>query len=83
MRSGEFLADAVRWFEQNEIPLYGINENPQQKSWTQSPKAYAKLYIDDAALGIPLKLGVDGERPYVDWAAIASMLSVGSVNIDE
>lgn len=68
MRSGKELADAVKWFEDNNIPLYGANENPTQKSWTASPKVYAHLYIDDAALGCPLKIdpNVSG-RPFVDW----------------
>lgn len=74
MRSGQPLADAVAWFEENGIPLYGINENPAQKEWTQSPKAYAHLYIDDAALGIPLRDGFPGERPFVDWEAVRLLL---------
>jgi hypothetical protein len=74
MRSDERLADAVKWFEDRNIPLYGINSNPDQLSWTNSPKAYAKLYIDDAALGVPLCLGMKGERPYVDWKRVEVML---------
>lgn len=67
MRSGEPLADAVKWFEDRKIPLWGVNANPEQ-NWTTSPKCYAKLYIDDAALGAPLCPGVmAGERPYIDW----------------
>jgi hypothetical protein len=67
MRSGEMLMCAVDWFSSNEIPLYGVNENPTQKSWTQSPKIYAQLYIDDAALGTPLVFPKNGKRPYVCW----------------
>ena len=52
--TGDVLISAVQWFADNDIPLYGINENPNQKSWTQSPKVYAELYIDDAAFGCPL-----------------------------
>lgn len=54
MRSGLELIQAERWFIDNEIPLYGVNYNPTQSSWTKSPKVYANLYIDDAALGCPL-----------------------------
>jgi hypothetical protein len=68
------LTDAVNWFKDNNIPLFGINENPEQKSWTGSPKAYAHIYIDDAALGIPLVKGLNGERPYVDWDKIEELL---------
>jgi hypothetical protein len=68
MRSGDELADAVQWFEDNNIPLYGVNENPTQKQWTASPKVYAHIYIDDAALGCPLKMEpAVSNRPYVDW----------------
>jgi hypothetical protein len=71
MRSGKELHEAVDWFRQNNIPLYGINENPDQKSWTDSPKVYANIYIDDAALGCPLKydLGMS-DRPFVNWVTV-------------
>ena len=74
MRSGKELEDAVGWFRENEIELWGINENPEQKRWTQSPKIYAHLYIDDAALGVPLCEGLKGERPYVNWSEVEEML---------
>lgn len=72
MRSEKTLTDAVNWFEKNGIDLYGINENPNQKTWTKSPKAYGQLYIDDAALGCPLKLDYSEDNEtkfiqYVDW----------------
>jgi len=73
MRSGKELEDAVQWFEDNEIELYGINENPSQKKWTDSPKAYGQLYIDDAALGIPL-IENKIDRPYVNWKKVNKML---------
>src|SRR3990167_9217708 len=53
LESGNYLSDALSWFELYEIPLYGIQANPTQHTWTTSPKAYAQLYIDDAALGCP------------------------------
>lgn len=49
------LKEAIKWFEKNEIPLWSVNSNPTQRSWTNSYKQYAQLYIDDAALGCPLK----------------------------
>ena len=75
MRSGEELGDAIQWFRDNDIPLYGINENPIQKSWTESPKVYANLYIDDAALGCPVIYDpAVGNRPFVDWTAVENYL---------
>ncbi|MDR2159410.1 MAG: hypothetical protein LBP23_05010 [Treponema sp.] len=71
MRSGAGLREAAAWFERNNIPLYGINENPDQKSWTDSPKVYAHVYIDDAAFGCPLKYDAGlSSRPFVDWEMI-------------
>lgn len=69
MRSGEQLEEAVRYLERNGIPLYGVNSNPSQHTWTSSPKAYAQYYIDDAALGVPLIYPESG-RPFVDWSKL-------------
>jgi len=72
--AGRFLGDAVEWFKENDIPLYGIQRNPTQ-GWTLSPKAYANLYIDDAALGCPLQHDREYcDRPYVDWNKVRSLL---------
>ena len=76
MRSGQELNDAVGWFKQHDLPLYGINENPTQKAWTDSPKVYAHLYIDDAALGCPLLVDYNlSGRPYVDWRTVRALLT--------
>lgn len=75
IHNGDFLSHAVEWFKKNKIPLFGININPQQTEWTTSPKVYAQLYIDDAALGIPLKYDPTfASRPYVDWKKVEIML---------
>lgn len=75
MRSGDYLDDAVRWFAEREIPLYGIQMNPTQHIWTDSNKCYAHLYIDDAALGCPLIYDSQfAKRPFVDWVAVDRLL---------
>jgi hypothetical protein len=67
MRSDELsLKEAVDFCGKNGIVFYGVNENPSQKTWTQSPKVYAHIYVDDAGIGCPLKENPNG-RPYVDW----------------
>lgn len=76
MRSGEYLEEAIDWFESHDIPLFGVNENPEQRTWTDSPKAYCNLYIDDAALGVPLRVSSKEPRPYVDWNKVSTMLGV-------
>lgn len=77
MRSGEELAAAVDYCRTVGIELFGVNSNPEQGEWTQSPKAYAQVYIDDAALGCPLvhpnpltQTPFRQERPWVDWVAV-------------
>lgn len=74
MRSGKPLEEAVEWFKNSKIPLYGINTNPTQKEWTDSPKAYGQLIIDDIGLGVPLCLDINTNRRFVDWSRVEGML---------
>lgn len=74
MRSGRLLDDAVAWFARNDIPLYAVNENPAQREWTDSPKVFADLYIDDSALGCPIKFGDGIKRPFVNWVKVRQRL---------
>lgn len=74
------LQDAIDWFERNGIPLLGVNENPTQKRWTSSPKIFAHIYIDDAALGVPLKSDPQlSDRPYVNWKEIMNWLVINGI----
>ena len=68
------LQDAINWFKENGIELYGINTNPTQAEWTDSPKAHCNIYIDDAALGIPKKFDWETGRNYVDWKRVEKLL---------
>ena len=79
--SNDTLQDAIDWFKENDIPLWGINENPKQKEWTSSPKIYANIYIDDAALGTPLRYAKESGlyRPYVDWDKMRILLKIKGV----
>lgn len=80
IHNGPFLDDAVNWFKERNIPLFGINVNPEQKTWTTSPKAYGQIYIDDAALGCPLILDpVFSDRPYVNWGIVRHQLVVRGI----
>lgn len=69
MRSDEHLDEAVECCRENGIEFFGVNHNPEQDSWTSSPKVYAQLYVDDAAFGCPLVYEA-GSRPYVDWDVV-------------
>lgn len=69
MRGGDLLQNAVDYIEGHGVQLYGINKNPTQDEWTNSPKAYGHIYIDDSAVGAPLtKYG------YIDWIQVRSEL---------
>jgi len=77
-QGGNYLTDAVKWFNENGIKLFAVQENPQQKLWTSSPKCYANLYIDDAALGTPIMInGALSKRPFVDWDEVENLLKLG------
>lgn len=73
MRSGDYLDIAVSECHKNGVGLFGVNVNPTQHHWTDSPKAYGNVYVDDAALGVPLVQPSIG-RPYVDWNKVGPML---------
>ena len=87
-REESCLSEATRWFEERNIPLYGVNSVPGQETKIgYSKKLLGDFIIDDTALGIPLAFGnVDyvtydtGEiiRGYythcVDWRALEAIL---------
>lgn len=70
MRCDQPLAEAVQYLEDSKIALYGVNHNKQQKHWTNSPKVYCHIYIDDATIGCPLQFSDEEERPWVDWQKV-------------
>lgn len=74
MRSGDRLAEAVEYCKKAHIEFWAVNENPEQAAWTSSPKCYAHLYIDDAALGCPLIKHPSGESSVVDWKKVTPLV---------
>ena len=74
IRSGDRLDEAVRYCEKKGITFWGINQNPAQSEWTDSPKAYASIYIDDAALGCPTLWDEGTQRRMVNWRDIEAIL---------
>lgn len=69
MRAIHYEVAAVNFCRERGVEFWGVNINPEQSSWTTSPKAYAQVYIDDAAFGCPLVQPPNG-RPYADWSVI-------------
>ncbi len=78
MRSGILLDKAAQWFKVRNIPLYGINANPDQ-DWSDSRKVYANLYIDDSAVGCPLRFVDGAAHPVVDWQKVRRQLVLDGV----
>lgn len=66
----DLLTEAIHYCLDNDIELCGANTSPSQ--WSASPKQYANIYIDDAALGCPLVH--TNERPFVNWFKIGELL---------
>lgn len=71
----DYLGEAVKFCEYRGVTFWGQNENPDQHSWTDSPKVYAHIYIDDAALGCPLRdYPRMGSRKCVDWDVVGPLV---------
>jgi len=86
VRDNKYLDEAAKWCKDNDIPLYGVNVNPEQESFSNSPKVHADMFIDDLSLGIPL-IYPDNDitkKPHVDWKEVEKMLfdKVDGVNED-
>jgi hypothetical protein len=73
MRDNKTLEDAKKYCKDNDIKLQCYNQSPDQ--FSNSPKQYATIYIDDAALGCPTSYehGLS-YRPFVDWYKVAEIL---------
>ena len=66
----DLLTEAVQYLLDNDVDICGANSSPEQ--FSASPKQYAQIYIDDAALGCPLVY--PGGRPFVNWYKVGKKL---------
>lgn len=86
------LEEAVRWFNERHIPLYGINGYPEERELTgRSRKLFGEFLIDDTSIGTPLAWGnveyvaydtgeIKTDYTYcVDWDAIEIILEEDNV----
>jgi len=64
------LEDAVNWYRERRLPLFGINRNPQQFAWTNSPKPHSDIFIDDRCACIPLIQKRWMKAPGIDWETV-------------
>lgn len=77
VRDIHYLDDAVQWCKDNGIELFGVNENPDQKAFSESKKVHADCFIDDLSLGCPLHDG------YVDWYEVLNILMDTFANVEQ
>jgi trehalose-6-phosphatase len=70
------LKQAVDFCATHGVVFDYVNNNTKQWSWTNSNKQYAHIYIDDAALGCPLREHPSARsgRPCVDWHKVMVIL---------
>ncbi|MEM7207046.1 MAG: hypothetical protein AAF434_04405 [Pseudomonadota bacterium] len=68
--AGKVLTEAVDYLREYHLHFFGVNHNPDQAEWSNSPKVYANIYVDDSALGCPLIQPKGFRRPCVDWSKV-------------
>jgi hypothetical protein len=66
VRTGLPLQEAIDWYRDNGIELYGVNHNPGQLTWApDAKKIFFDLCLDDRNYGTPL---TDvGTQKVFDW----------------
>lgn len=68
---GPTLTQAVEFCRERGIEFVDVNCNTSASQWMRSPKIYADIYIDDKALGCPLRSNPrSGGAPFVDWDVV-------------
>lgn len=73
-KDGNVLSEAIEWCRSRGLEFWAVQTNPEQGSWTTSPKCYAQAYIDDNAIGCPLRESFKSSRKMVDWAEVRKLL---------
>ena len=80
-RQNEQLKDAVEWFKRNDIPLFGVNEDPQPDKTLAAlygipRKIVGQFNIDDRNLGCPtIDIESNGKvYTVVDWRKLEETL---------
>ena len=74
-----FLSEAQQYMFESGILVWAINNNPDQKYWSDSSKVHAHVYVDDNGL-VPLVYPIEGRRGVVDWERVGPMVVERFVN---
>lgn len=78
MAPGNYLRDAIDWFNDNNVPLKYVNFIPEQRAFTSSTRCFCNLYIEWNNLFTPLEKSTSG-RPYVNWLQVFVKLMTAGV----
>lgn len=73
MRGGKDREAAIAFCKERGIEFYAVGRTKEQKTWTDSTKAYGIFSIDDRNVGVPLKHNKEGYAS-VDWLKIKELL---------
>lgn len=70
---GPTLTQAVDFCKRHGVEFDFVNS--RKLDWTDSPKVFANAYVDDSAIGCPLRENPRmGGRPFVDWDVVGPMV---------
>lgn len=67
------LTEASVFCASHGVYFWWLNHNLEQHTWTESPKVYAHLYVDDMAIGCPMIANEDGDM-VADWSIIGPLV---------
>lgn len=73
-KDGNTLDEAIDWCRERGLEFWAVGRNPEQESWTNAFKCYAQVYIDDNAIGCPLRESIQSKRFMVDWVRVRELL---------
>ena len=81
---GNYLTDALNWFTEHGISLYGVNNNPDNDKYGYTRKVTGDIVIDDLAIGAPLIMYPQmSTKPFIDWNELEDMLdAMGYFDLD-
>lgn len=82
---GTYLDYVRQWADSNGVQFKDFNRTPDH-DWTDSPKHHADIFIDDLALGAPLRtLHIEGQvYKVIDWEQVMwKLLGVATPPLSE
>lgn len=81
---GNYLTDALNWFTEHGISLYGVNNNPDNDKLGYTRKVTGDIIIDDLAICAPLTMDTKiSTKPFINWHEVEEVLdAMGCFDLD-